>query len=70
MRQLIISLENGYLMVQEINQPNIKLFPESETKFLGKIPDIQIDFFKNEQGQIPHLVLHQDGENSTGLKRY
>ena len=70
LRQLIISLENGYLMVQEINQPNIKLFPESETKFFGKIPDIQIDFFKNEQGQISHLVLHQDGENSTGLKRY
>lgn len=70
LRQLIISLENGYLMVQEINQPNIKLLPESETKFFGKIPDIQIDFFKNEQGQISHLVLNQDGENSTGLKRY
>lgn len=55
-------------MLQEINQPNIKLFPESETKFFGEIPDIQIDFFKNEHGQISHLVLHQDGENQQGLK--
>ncbi len=68
LRQLIISLENGYLMVQEKNQPTIKLFPQSESKFFGEIPDIQIDFFKNEQGQISHLVLQQDGENSTGLK--
>ncbi|WP_367607687.1 serine hydrolase [Legionella sp. W05-934-2] len=68
LRQLIISLQNGYLMVQETGQPNMKLFPESETKFFGKIPDIQINFFKNESGQVSHLVLHQDGENSTGLK--
>lgn len=70
LRQIIISLENSYLIVQEINQPNIKLFAESETKFFGEIPDIQIDFFKNEQGNISHLVLHQDGGNSTGLKGY
>lgn len=70
LRQFVVSLEDGYLMLQETNQPNIKLFPESETKFFGKIPDIQINFFKNEQGQISHLVLHQDGENLTGFKHY
>ncbi|MFT4059858.1 MAG: serine hydrolase [Legionella sp.] len=70
LRQFIIFLEDGHLMLQETNQPTIKLFPESETEFFGKIPDIQINFFKNEQGQISHLVLHQDGESSTGLKCY
>lgn len=70
LRQFIISQENGYLILQEANQPNIKLFSESETKFFGKIPDIQINFYKNEQGQISHFLLHQDGENSTGLKYY
>ncbi|MDF1756682.1 MAG: serine hydrolase [Legionellaceae bacterium] len=66
-RQLNISLENGYLMLQETDQPNIKLFPESKTNFFGKIPDIQIDFFKNELSEISYLVLHQYGENLTGV---
>ena len=68
LRQLSVSLDNGHLMVQEKNQPTIPLFPESEIKFFGEVPDIQIDFFKNEQGQIAHLVVHQDGENATGLR--
>lgn len=70
LKQLIISLENGYLVAQETNQPKTQLFPESETNFFGKIPDIQINFFKNKQGQISHLELHQDGETSTGINQY
>ncbi|HCU6011433.1 TPA: serine hydrolase [Legionella pneumophila] len=70
LKQLIISLENGYLVAQETNQPKTQLFPESETNFFGKIPDIQINFFKNKQGQISHLKLHQDGETSTGINQY
>ena len=67
LKQLVISLENGYLIAQETNQPKTRLFPESETLFFGKIPDIQINFIKNKQGQISHLELHQDGEVSTGI---
>jgi hypothetical protein len=48
----------------------MKLFPESETKFIRKKRVIKINFFKNEQGKISHLVLHQDGEKSTRLTRY
>ena len=66
-KQLFISLENSYLMAQETNQPKTQLFSESETKFFGKIPDIQINFFNNKQGKISHFVLHQDGEDSTGV---
>ncbi|HEN5528828.1 beta-lactamase [Legionella moravica] len=69
-KHLVVSLENNYLMVQEINQSKIELFPESETNFFGKIPDIQIQFFNNEQGQVSHLVLCQDGEKATGIKHY
>ncbi len=38
--------------------------------FVPSCKKAQINFFKNEKGQISHLVLHQDGENSIGLKRY
>ena len=68
MRQLVISLENGYLMIQETNQPKTQLFPESETKFCGRIPDVQIEFISAANGKISKFVLHQDGEDSIGKK--
>ena len=68
LRQLVISLENGYLMIQETNQPKTQLFPESETKFCGRIPDVQIEFISAANGKISKFVLHQDGEDSIGKK--
>jgi len=68
LRQLVISLENGYLMIQETNQPKTQLFPESETKFYGRIPDVQIEFISATNGEISKFVLHQDGEDSIGKK--
>jgi hypothetical protein len=65
---LIISIDNGILMAQAPNLPPTQLFPESESKFFGLIPDAQIEFFKNDQGKVSHLVLIQDGESLTGLR--
>lgn len=66
MINFIISLENGYLMAETINQPKTQLFPESETKFFGKIPDVQIEFFSDKQDKLSHLILHQGGETFRG----
>lgn len=68
MKHIVISIENGQLMAQEENLPKTQLFPESEAKFFGRIPDVQIEFFNNIQGKVSHLVLHQNGEDSTGVK--
>ncbi len=65
---LVIYLENDHLAAQIESHSKVKLFPESETKFFSKIPDVQIEFFKDKQGNVSHLVLHQDGEESTGMK--
>lgn len=67
-KQIDIVLENNHLMMHVINEPKIKLFSESENRFFGKIPDIQIEFYCNGQDNVSHLVLHQDGEDSTGMK--
>ena len=64
---LIINLENDHLIAQITNQSKVKLFPESKTKFFSKIPDVQIEFVKNPQGKLSHLVLHQDRDCSTGI---
>ena len=65
---LVIYLENDHIAAQIENQSKIKLFPESETKFFSKIPDVQIEFFKDKQNNVSHLILYQDGEKSTGMK--
>ncbi|HFE6170999.1 TPA: hypothetical protein ACF9VX_003092 [Legionella pneumophila] len=64
---MVVCLENNHLVAQIINKPKIKLFSESEIKFFSKIPDVQIEFFKGDQDQIMHLVLHLDGDPSTGI---
>ena len=56
-------------MAEATNQPKFPIFPESETKFFYKVVDAQLEFFKNDQGQITHLVLHQGGQDINGVKK-
>ena len=64
----IITLENGYLIAEVAKKLKTQLFPESETKFYGKIPDVQIEFISTAKDKISKFVLHQDGEDSIGEK--
>ncbi|HMD83142.1 MAG TPA: DUF3471 domain-containing protein, partial [Terriglobia bacterium] len=66
---LVVTLENGQLMTQATGQPKFPIFAESETKFFLKVVDAQIEFFKNEKGEVTHLVLHQGGQDIKGLKK-
>jgi hypothetical protein len=66
---IVVTLEDNQLMAQATNQRKIPIFPESETKFFYKVVDAQIEFFKNDQGQITHLVLHQNGRDINGTKK-
>jgi CubicO group peptidase (beta-lactamase class C family) len=66
---IVITLEGNQLMAQATNQPKFAIFPESDTKFFYKVVDAQLEFFKNDQGQITHLVLHQGGQDINGVKK-
>jgi CubicO group peptidase (beta-lactamase class C family) len=66
---IVVTLEGSQLMAQATNQRKVPIFPESETRFFYKIVDAQIEFFKNDQGQITHLVLHQGGRDINGPKK-
>jgi hypothetical protein len=66
---IVVTLEDNQLMAQATNQPKFAIFPESETKFFYKVVDAQIEFFKDDQGQITHLVLHQGGQDMNGVKK-
>lgn len=65
-KTFVITYENDHLVAQETNQPKIQLFAESETQFFGKIPDIQIHFYKD--GTKYHFELWQDGESLIATK--
>ena len=56
---MVITLEGDQLISQATGQGKIPLFAESETKFFPKVMDAEIEFLKDDQGAVSHLVLHQ-----------
>ncbi|MDR3675881.1 MAG: serine hydrolase, partial [Acidobacteriota bacterium] len=66
---LVVTLENGQLMALATGQPKLPIFAESETMFFLKVVDAEIQFFKNEKGEVTHLVLHQGGHEIKCLRK-
>jgi hypothetical protein len=60
---MVVTVEQGKLIVKLGAQPNMPLFAESETLFFSKIVDAQIEFVKDESGAVTALVLHQGPNN-------
>ncbi|HEX9256390.1 MAG TPA: serine hydrolase [Candidatus Angelobacter sp.] len=66
---LAITLEDGQLISQGTNQEKVPMFAESESMFFLKVVDAQIEFMKNEKGEVTNLVLHQNGRDTKGAKK-
>jgi CubicO group peptidase (beta-lactamase class C family) len=66
---LAITLEGDQLMSQATGQGKIPLFAESETRFFPKVIDAQIEFFKNEQGAVTHIILNQGPASIKGIRQ-
>lgn len=64
-----IALAGDHLTAQPGKQPAFALAAESDTEFFSIEPDLQIEFFKNANGAVDHLVLHQGGEAIPGKKQ-
>jgi len=58
-----VTLEEDALMTQITGQPKFPLFAESETNFFLKVVDAQVEFVKDGQGKITHLIIHQGGRD-------
>jgi len=58
---LIVTLEDGKLMTQATGQQKVQVFAESETKFFLKATDAQIEFIRDEAGNVTSLKLYQGG---------
>ena len=66
---ITFSLEGNQLMTQATNQPKFPVFPESQTKFFLKVVDAEVEFFPDDQGRATHMVLHQNGHETKGVKK-
>ena len=66
---LVMTVEGGQLMTQATGQAKLPLFAESETMFFLKVVDAQVEFFRNEKGEVSHAVLHQGGRDQKAVRK-
>jgi len=66
---IAITLEGDHLMAQATNQRKNPLFAESETLFFLKVVDAQVEFMKNDKGEVTAMILHQNGRDTKGVKK-
>jgi CubicO group peptidase (beta-lactamase class C family) len=63
---LDVTVRDGALYVHPTDQPVLRLWAESETRFFLKEVDAQITFERDASGAVPRLVLHQNGRDVPG----
>jgi CubicO group peptidase (beta-lactamase class C family) len=66
---LVVSVEKGKLVAQAPGQGRLPLYAESESKFFLTIGEVEIQFVKDDQGQVTHLILHQGGHDMKAPKQ-
>lgn len=66
---LTITVEDGTIWAQATGQPNVQIYPESETVFFYTVVDAQITFEVDDTGNIARLVLHQGGADMAAPKQ-
>jgi len=59
---LVITNENGQLMARQPARTKTHL-SESETVFFPVVVEAKIEFFRDAQGKVIHLILHQGGHD-------
>lgn len=57
------------LISRATGQPEVELFPESETRFFLKVVDAEVDFVKDASGRVTGLVLHQGGQDMPAKRK-
>jgi len=58
---LVVTLEDGKLMTQATGQQKVQIYAESESKFFLKVTDAQVEFVRDEAGNVTGLKLYQGG---------
>ncbi len=60
---MTVTVEEDCVFAQVSGQPKHRLFPKSPTVFFWKVTDAQVEFIRNEQGDVV-AALHSQGGNT------
>lgn len=66
--KVVITLEDGRLMMQGMGQDKSALFAESERKFFLKGEDVEVSFLPNRAGVLRYLEIDQPGNSIIAAK--
>ena len=58
---MTVTRDENKLVTRLTGQPELPIYPQSNTGFFAKIIDAQISFIADKQGRAESLVLHQNG---------
>ena len=67
--KFVVTLEGDQLITQVTGQPKVPIFSESETMFFPKVVDAEIEFVKDDKGEVTGMILHQAGHDTKGVKK-
>ncbi len=67
-KKIALTVEDGHLIALVTYQPKVQLLPESDTKYFSRIPDMQVEFMLNPNGECDNLTLILDGEKLEGCR--
>ncbi len=65
---LTVTREGSQLKTQATGQPVFDIFPKSENEFYLKVVEAQLQFNKNEAGEVDSVTLFQGGREITGKR--
>jgi hypothetical protein len=57
------------LMTQATHQPKFPVYPEAENKFFLTVVDAEVEFVKDDKGQISYAILHQGGKDHKAVRK-
>jgi len=61
---ITITKEGNNLFGQATGQGKLQIFPETQSKFFLKTVDAEVEFIKDDKGQVTKLVLYQNGAHN------
>ena len=66
---LAITVDGSSLKAQETGQDKSFLLAESETKFFSTDLGAEVEFLKNDKGEVAYLVLHREGNDVKAARK-
>lgn len=64
----VVTFQNGKLFIQGTGQPNLELWPESNTRFTFVV-DVDVDFVRDASGKVTGMNVLQDGKTMFAAKQ-